>query len=257
MKKNLLLSVLIIMGFLVQAQQKIVFNKDDNHAVGDALPDTVVAIGTLIDSQIEFNCYISNLTDEIVETVFKREIVEYVSGAADQFCWGVCTMQDETTQERTLPLTGTFPIPANKDFHTHDDGGGVFHYIHKGNVGTTILKYTIYSVVDGTHTPEDTIVIKYTALPVGVNENIASSVNLSNPYPNPASTHTYVNYSFEKQMNAQIVVCNVIGKKIAVYQIDNLKGKIKVSTSVLPAGIYFINIESNGKLLTNQKFIKK
>lgn len=243
--------------------QNIVFQAlNSDHSIGDNLPDTVEVIADSIDQVvIEFECFITNSESSAVTVKMTREIISYVSGANDQLCWGTCTLHtenDDMVEKQGINFDANETKFTGFDDETSYSGlGGVFHYLPMENSGTTIIKYTLTSEKNGKANVEDELIIKYTVNTTTSVINKISAVTLSNPYPNPAHNATRVKYSFNQPLDANLVVTNIIGSQVYVKPIYDKKGEAVIEVGDLPAGLYFINLISDGEIITNKKLIKR
>lgn len=259
-----LLTIITVLGLSlgIHAQNVVFKALNTDHSIGDNLPDTVEVFADSLNQVIvDFECFIVNNEAEAVNVKITREIVDYVPGANDQLCWGTCTMHtedDSFIEKQELTFEAYETKFTGYDDVTNVPGlGGVFHYLPLGNSGTTILKYTLISVNNDSETAEDELVIKYTAGSATSVISIIDQVTLSKPYPNPAHQVSRVKYNFNTPINAQLVVTNIIGSQIYTQPLYDKEGEVLIELSDLPVGLYFVNIESNGRILTNQKLIKK
>jgi hypothetical protein len=81
-------------------------------------------------------------------------------------------------------------------------------------------------------------------------------VDFSEAYPNPASAFTSFNYSFPSGLkDVKLTVRNIIGSKVGEYPINNLQGKLVISTTNLKQGIYIYSLTTDNQTLLTQKFI--
>lgn len=264
MRTLTLLAATLLSGFTF-AQNVVFQSSNEDHTIGDNLPDTVeVNAESLEQVVVDFDCFITNNEAAPVDVKIKREIISYVSGAQDQLCFGgACILYDETDEVIESKLE-TFEANQSKfsglkpsDDFEFDAIGGVFHYLPFGNSGTTIIKYTLISVVGEEETIEDELVVRYTAGDATNVNSVLESAVLSKPYPNPFHNVTRIKYTFNYPVEANLVVTNIIGSQVFVKPLYDQQGEVIIELSEFPAGLYFVNLESNGEILTNQKLIKR
>ena len=77
-------------------------------------------------------------------------------------------------------------------------------------------------------------------------------------FPNPAKDMFTLEYNnTDKQINAQLVVTDMLGRQILSHNfiMQNGKGGEQLSTSGLAAGIYIVNVESADQLLFSNKLV--
>ncbi len=85
-----------------------------------------------------------------------------------------------------------------------------------------------------------------------------SDIEFSNPYPNPVTTQTKINYFIPfSYNNATIVIRNIIGTTMKEYQILYQEGKITLDFSDFDEGIYFYSLIIDENIFLTKKIIKK
>lgn len=92
--------------------------------------------------------------------------------------------------------------------------------------------------------------------PKGVKEVVEPQLVLS---PNPAYEITAVSYKLGTEyQNAQsITIHDVLGVQRGKYTVKGTEGEITINVSNLAPGTYIVNLEADGKRITQQKLIKK
>ncbi|MDD5571843.1 MAG: T9SS type A sorting domain-containing protein [Bacteroidales bacterium] len=76
-------------------------------------------------------------------------------------------------------------------------------------------------------------------------------------YPNPANEYTNITYTLAKAGSINLSVINIMGQKVAFYNIDGISGKNykQINTGNLSSGIYVVKIEAEGKVFTEKLII--
>ena len=85
-------------------------------------------------------------------------------------------------------------------------------------------------------------------------------INSVNIFPNPASNYLTVNYSSAVAGKVKMTLMDVTGKEVAkLHDSQTMSGKHQIFIDLLPyslgAGIYFLEMELNGKQEFSQKLI--
>ncbi|PLX07972.1 MAG: hypothetical protein C0598_12985 [Marinilabiliales bacterium] len=121
-------------------------------------------------------------------------------------------------------------------------------------VNIRFLLYTdSYVVADGFYFDDLSFSVLSTI--TDINEN-HKEIFVSNIYPNPVDNTLKFSYNLTNYQNAELSIYNTIGHIVYKTSISN-KSTIKtIDTKGLPAGIYYLNIKSEGKLSETKKFIK-
>jgi hypothetical protein len=105
-----------------------------------------------------------------------------------------------------------------------------------------LLCFTDYSITY----PNDYGNCNYT---VGINEH---KQKLASVFPNPASSYFQITLSEELE-KGNITITNQLGEEISKQQFQGMQ--IQVNTEEIPAGIYFIIITNNAKIISRNKII--
>ena len=84
-----------------------------------------------------------------------------------------------------------------------------------------------------------------------------NTINSVTVYPNPASDYVNVNIVSPISTNAVITISNILGQQVYAKSIDVKVGSTLVPINVnnLPAGLYMISLQADGKYLNTQKII--
>lgn len=91
-------------------------------------------------------------------------------------------------------------------------------------------------------------------------ENIYSSrhIVLHDVYPNPISVEAVVDYKvFDDQIEAKIVIHNILGNAVGEYQLPFMENKVKITAEPLSAGIYFYTLYIDDEGVVTRKLIVK
>ena len=87
----------------------------------------------------------------------------------------------------------------------------------------------------------------------------ASQVNFAKVYPNPAVELTNVQFNLLEASHVTIEVVNAVGQIVYTNNLGEINGlqNIEISTSDLQSGMYLVNINVNGNILTERISIVK
>ena len=102
------------------------------------------------------------------------------------------------------------------------------------------------------------VLVKYTASPENISDDLLSLVKFSGAYPNPAINVVYVDYTIPVSVNkASIVITNMLGSKVKEVKLGDLSGKARITVTDLINGIYFYSLVADDQLLLTRKFVVK
>ena len=72
-------------------------------------------------------------------------------------------------------------------------------------------------------------------------------VELSQPYPNPASHKAAVRYNLGTLSKGKINVYNLLGTRLKSYNLPRNHGEIQIPVHELTPGMYFLRLQVDGK----------
>ncbi|HSH66303.1 MAG TPA: T9SS type A sorting domain-containing protein [Bacteroidia bacterium] len=200
---------------------------------------------------------ILNTTDKVIHYQVNRTILNAPmndSCASLYFCSGTtCYAPNSsvTWTPKTQPITiqphGTMP-----------DGNGTYgvsaHYdVCPTECNDLIVYYRIYDTEINT-ADTATITIKYTCS-TGINDHFNTPVYLSDAYPNPANSSFSLTYHLNTFSNAQLILNDMVGKKVNEINLTGMQGTLKVQTDQLVAGVYFYSLVMNNHVVLTKKII--
>jgi citrate lyase gamma subunit len=89
--------------------------------------------------------------------------------------------------------------------------------------------------------------------PAGVSDSKVSELNV---YPNPVNGNSVtVKLNSDVDANSMVVIRDVIGKQVAVYNVNNIGGEMNLNVSNLNNGMFFVNVESNNAIISSSKLL--
>jgi len=95
---------------------------------------------------------------------------------------------------------------------------------------------------------------------VGIEENEASlNFELSDLYPNPASSMVQFNINLEEHASVQLNLLNVVGQTVKTMnygQLNTGNHKLRVEVSELPVGLYYCTVSVDGQSATRKLVIQ-
>jgi len=205
---------------------------------GEAIECTTEVFGEFLQEM-----QIRNLTSSDLNVLVEKEVLEDLEGTMNFFCWGLCVSPTVIVSPNPVTIAANSLNTDELSFHTmfEDD---VFGYV--------VVRYYAY---DERH-PEErvSIIVKFHKSGVGVDEN-SSPMEMSQAYPNPASSVVNFNYDFDGDLTA--VVYNIVGQEVLRQDLNDNFGKMSLPVADLNDGIYFCTMLVNGRACATQKFIVK
>jgi len=80
-------------------------------------------------------------------------------------------------------------------------------------------------------------------------------ISISNPYPYPANESVSFNYQLYQNIDARIVMYDVLGNEIANYRLQSEYNKLVIQTSSLRTGVYLYSLVLDGKNVATRKLV--
>lgn len=186
-----------------------------------------------------------NLTDQDLNVLVKKEVIEDLEGVTNYFCWGLCFGPD------TYVSPNPVAVPANS---VTSVGALSFHAMFDEDVfGKVQVRYSAY---DERH-PEDAVTINVIFHKSGEGVHEVSAVRFGQAYPNPASSVVNFDYNINASDRASVSVYNLLGQEVKSQQVNGMQGHLSVSVADLNEGIYFCKLFVNGCAVSTEKFVVK
>ncbi len=175
------------------------------------------------------------------KTYYKeRQMISEVTGSENYFCWDVCYP----------PFVATSPngvlINAASTYLL-----GSCDYKPMGFLGTTSIRYVFWDYINVNDS--SWFIINWHATALSIPEHISGT--LKPAFPNPASTSTQINYSFDGASTGALRVFDMLGNLVKEIAINNNKGLINLHVGELESGIYFYSLVANDKVLSTKKLV--
>lgn len=186
-----------------------------------------------------------NLTDQDLNVLVKKEVIEDLEGVSNYFCWGLCFGPD------TYVSPNPVAVPANS---VTSIGALSFHAMFDEEVfGKVQVRFSAY---DERH-PEDAVTINVIFHKSGEGVHEVSAVRFGQAYPNPASSVVNFDYNINASDRASVSVYNLLGQEVKSQQVNGVQGHLSVSVADLNEGIYFCKLFVNGCAVSTEKFVVK
>jgi len=237
MKKIITIALLFACPFTYGQSIKL-FSIDKNKWLE---PDDTVTVTVLNSDMIYASLDITNVSENSVELMIHREIIEILPNAENAFCFETCFNSDvnETTKPYSLSAGDTL---------FYDDGYFYTTYKTNGAKGISIIKYTFY---DNNNLDDATSVIfKFDSEnAVGI-EQVQDTEYEVRVYPNPVRNKLQIT-TYELQEEVLIQIFNITGQRL-LSLVSSHSQEITINVETLGSGMYFLKV--GNKVV---KFIKK
>ncbi|PKP41063.1 MAG: hypothetical protein CVT95_13020 [Bacteroidetes bacterium HGW-Bacteroidetes-12] len=236
MKKTLTLLLILFASTYLFSQSFEVTHETYGQLSNDA---EYTVVGDTSVLKLETHLSIKNISGSSINSKVRKYLVSEVVGSTNDFCWGMCYPPNTY-------VSGIVPL-ATGDSAMFDG-----HYTSNKNIGTTVVRYTVFdndSINDSL-----SVVVNYQVTSVGI--NMMEDIKFSDAYPNPANDYAYFNYSIPQgNSNASLVVFDLLGSVIIDKEITNHQGTLKINTYNLTNGVYFYSLITENQTIFTRKLI--
>jgi urease beta subunit len=190
---------------------------------------------------------VKNNSDRDMQVKARREDIDVVAGSTNYLCWQACYPDDVTESPNA------YTIPAGE---TTPETVFAGHYIPRGNAGTSTIKYTFFN--ESQSDDQVYFLVSYVISPTSL-DDLLSKALISSAYPNPATDQFAIDYEFPSGVEmAEVKLFNIVGQEILKQAVSGKSGKIQLSVSDLPEGIYFYSLTINdGATLTKKLVVRR
>jgi hypothetical protein len=198
------------------------------------------AVGNILQATFP----ILNTGNQTVDVAVSRKMLSEVTNSENNFCWGV---------DCYPPVVSISPNPVTINAGTTNTSF-IADYTPNGFSGTTCIRYSFFKTSgtpDSVHTT-----VCFNATSISGNRKDADLNNLIGmPSPNPANEMTAIQYSLPAgTKTAKLRILNAIGGLVKEMNLEK-QGAALVITSNLPNGIYFYNLQVDGRSVSTKKLI--
>jgi hypothetical protein len=185
------------------------------------------------------------------EVNVRRYEIWTVGGTRNYFCWGVCYTAVNAGQQPSWisqhPLLMSPSVEYN-NFHAY--------YEPNQNAGTARFRYVWYRMSTPNAADSSWVDIDFGGA-VGLPEGGSpAAVNLASwPNPSMGSDITITHSIGQFSAGAELVIYNVLGDRVMALPIREKHGSQLIRTGELGAGVYFANIEQQGRILATRRLV--
>lgn len=229
MKRLSFLLAIVFMAGMVNAQSIKLYYAEDYQQGGEVTEDTITIDYTTYGIDIAYWMYVENTSENNVDIVLTKTIIDTVPGSQVHFCWGSCVGAEVYVSD-PVELA-----PGSSDVFQAE-------YMMNSGSGNSVVRYTFTNAND---TSDYTSIVLVYRTTVGIAEAPVMNVRT---YPNPVVNKVYVAGASQ---NAMVSLYDILGNQIIA---DTRANSIDMSS--LSAGIYMIQIKEGNRIST-KKIIKK
>ena len=84
---------------------------------------------------------------------------------------------------------------------------------------------------------------------------VTENLSISNIYPNPANDFATLDYSLSSNKEVKVAFYNILGGRVADYELDSFDNQLRVQTRKWDNGIYLYQLMLDGKKVATKKLL--
>ncbi|MBW6478256.1 MAG: T9SS type A sorting domain-containing protein [Bacteroidales bacterium] len=243
--KKLILSIAVLISFSMITGAQILLSDDSGN---DITNDTLVVNGFSHEDYIKVHVYFTNDSDEAQEVLVRKIEHDIVDGSECVFCWYDYCFSPQVFEVDNPIILEPGETSASTDFYSD--------FYPMGVNGISYVEFEFFN--DRESFEPVSVVIKFviTADETSVFHHELARWSLSDPQPNPARGHTWINYSLPAgSSNAQIVIRNLLGKSVHTENISIGSDRVRINTQSLNNGIYIYSLIIDNQIVESKRLI--
>lgn len=215
-----------------------------------------VVNGTLVSASADQSTdtvkLLSRLTGDVAKEINVRRYEMWtVPNTQNFFCWGVCYLPVASGVNPTWVSQHFVDMNPNATYNNF----AAYHEANGQASSTARFRYVWFDTSDPFGPDSSWVDIEFGGA-VGLNERQAKAVQLS-AWPNPSNgEEVSLDYTLDGFVpGSAVVLYTVLGERIRTMVLPGAQGRLVLRTGDLGAGVYFANVEHNGRVLATRRVV--
>lgn len=205
-------------------------------------PDTIV--GKYTEGIIEEHLIITNTGSASMSMHVYRNTIDMPGNTVNYYCWGPNCFPP-TTSLSTDPVF----LGSGKS-----DSSFVAYLEPNQEEGITLVEFSFFDELGSGDSLKLNLVFKTVPPPISVWE-LEKQNNLNSIYPNPAKDLAFMRYDVSSNVNANLEIYDLVGKKVKSLNLTNGSNNLLFSVNEFESGIYLCNLVIDGKIIDTEKLV--
>lgn len=193
---------------------------------------------------IETKIKITNNSSSGMSINVSKEVLSATPGTDNNFCWVICYPSNDDNPQISPDVMFFEPSAVN------DTSFKVSFFPLEASPASASIKYCAFNA---TNPSDSTCTIVHFS--DGVSALDEDSFEVTRLFPNPANTFTKINYNLSSNINAEIVVSDMLGSVVFTQDLLNESGSLQINLTDFNAGLYFVNFMVNNQLEEVQRLV--
>lgn len=205
-------------------------------------PDTIV--GKYTEGIIEEHLIITNTGSASMSMHVYRNTIDMPGNTVNYYCWGPNCFPP-TTSLSTDPVF----LGSGKS-----DSSFVAYLEPNQEEGITLVEFSFFDELGSGDSLKLNLVFKTVPPPISVWE-LEKQNNLNSIYPNPAKDLAFMRYDVSSNVNANLEIYDLVGKKVKSLNLASGSNNLLFSVNEFESGIYLCNLVIDGKIIDTEKLV--
>ena len=205
-------------------------------------PDTI--IGKYTEGIIDEHLIITNTGSASMSMHVYRNTIDMPGNTVNYYCWGPNCFPP-TTSLSTDPVF----LGSGKS-----DSSFVAYLEPNQEEGITLVEFSFFDELGSGDSLKLNLVFKTVPPPISVWE-LEKQNNLNSIYPNPAKDLAFMRYDVSSDVNANLEIYDLVGKKVKSLNLTNGSNNLLFSVNEFESGIYLCNLVIDGKIIDTEKLV--
>lgn len=244
--RYILLVLAITLAFGVRSQGVVTVRNSQGQVVNGTL------VSASANQSTDTVKLLSRLTGDVPRQInVRRYEVWPVANTQNFFCWGVCYLPVASGVNSTWVSQHFVDMNPNATYNNF----AAYHEANGQASSTARFRFVWFDTADPFGPDSSWVDIEFGGA-VGVNEHPAKVVQLS-AWPNPSNgDDVSLDYALDAFVpGSAVVLYNVLGERVRTMDMTGAQGRLVLRTGDLGAGVYFANVEHNGRVLATRRVV--
>ncbi len=243
--KKIILPIFYIVCFAFYANAQLTILDSQ---MQDITNQKITVNGTVNDNYFKVDIFLQNTGEDPVDVYVRKIEAELIDGVINSFYWNGASFSELVFDlEYPLILAGD-QILRDTVFYTE--------FLTADVEGLSEVRYEFFSQTESFDKVSVNILLNIENPTGFTDSDTRESIHLSNPQPNPARGFTWINYAVPAHKgNAQIVLRNLLGKKVHSENLDINGNRIRINTHNLTNGIYIYSLIIDSQMIESKRLV--
>lgn len=243
--KKIILSIFYAVWFAFYANAQLTILDSQ---MQDITNQKITVNGRVNDNYFKVDLFLQNAGEEPLDVYVRKVEVGMIEGVVNSFYWNGTSFSELAFDVKDPLILDGDRIKRDTDFYTE--------FLTDGVEGLSEVRYEFFSQTERFDTVSVNILLNIENPTGFTDSDTRKSIHLSNPQPNPARGFTWINYAVPANKgNAQIVLRNLLGKKVHSENLDINGNRIRINTHNLTNGIYIYSLIIESQMIESKRLV--